>query len=146
MASQETLYAKTSVNWISFLRNLCYNIFIWKLLLLFRLSSGKNKKNAGLYIGRPALTLSGTFCEVSSGLSQVSLVQKPLFFSYCISLPHFFRCQINAVSGQQMLSKMSWVHGSHHRLLIPDPELVPAHSGSSESQGPSLPYSESHSP
>lgn len=46
---------------------------------------GENKKNTGIDIGRLALTLSGTFCEVSSGLSQASLCKS--HFSFPIVSP-----------------------------------------------------------
>lgn len=49
-------------------------------------------------------------------------MQKPLFFSCHIFSPHFLRCYINAVSGQYIWSKMSWVMvpmgGCWFRLIL----------------------------
>lgn len=60
--------------------------FYLKSSLLFRLNSGKKKKNPGLNIGRAVLTLSGMSREISSGLSQVCLCKSHFSFPV-ISFP-----------------------------------------------------------
>lgn len=82
-------------------------MFLFEKLLLFRVNSGENKKNAGINIGRPGRTLPGTFCEGSSDLSQVPMYKSAFSFRSGIpSLPPLGAKSVLWVAGK---SEVSWV-------------------------------------